>query len=162
MKDKMLKAKKDSDDVYFVVRVTSSQEKITVDILENKVRKAESGIYSIVLLEGMRGYLIIEAENELSVREFVMNEPHVKGVLQMPLAETELDKMLQSKKHAQEIGVNDVIEFLAGPFKGYKAKVIKVDTSKDEITVELMDVAVPIPVTTKSNIARIIEKAETV
>ena len=148
--------------MYFVVRVTSSQEKITADILENKVRKAGTGIYSIVLLEGMRGYLIIEAENELAVREFVMNEPHVKGVLATPLAEAELDKMLQSKKHAHEIGVNDVIEFLAGPFKGYKAKVIKVDTSKDEITVELMDVAVPIPVTTKSNIARIIEKAEAV
>jgi transcription termination/antitermination protein NusG len=148
--------------VYFVVRVTSSQEKITADILENKVRKGDTGIYSIVLLDGMRGYLIVEAENELSVREFVMNEPHVKGFLPSPLAEGELDKMLVAKKHAQEIGVSDVVEFLAGPFKGYKAKVIKVDSSKDEITVELMDVAVPIPVTTKSNMARIIEKAEAV
>lgn len=148
--------------MYFVVRVTSSQEKITADILENKVRKGDTGIYSIVLLDGMRGYLIVEAENELSVREFVMNEPHVKGVLPSPLAEGELDKMLVAKKNVQEIGVNDVVEFLAGPFKGYKAKVIKVDSSKDEITVELMDVAVPIPVTTKSNMARIIEKAEAV
>ena len=145
--------------MYFVVRVTSSQEKITADILENKVRKADSGIYSIVLLEGMRGYLIVEAENELSCREFVMNEPHVKGVLPSALAEADLDKMLVSKKNVQQIGVNDVVEFLAGPFKGYKAKVIKVDSSKDEITVELMDVAVPIPVTTKSNMARVTEKA---
>ncbi len=148
--------------MYFVVRVTSSQEKITADILENKVRKGDVGIYSIVLLDGMRGYLIVEAENELAVREFVMNEPHVKGVLPSPLADSELDKMLIAKKHVQEIGVSDVVEFLAGPFKGYKAKVIKVDSSKDEITVELMDVAVPIPVTTKSNMARIIEKAEAV
>ncbi|MEM3839443.1 MAG: transcription elongation factor Spt5 [Candidatus Micrarchaeaceae archaeon] len=146
--------------MYFVVRVTSSQEKITADILENKVQKGMSGVYSIVLLEGMRGYLIVEAENELACRELVMNEPHVKGVLPIPLGEDELDKMLVTKKHTQEIGVNDVVEFLAGPFKGYKAKVIKVDSTKEEITVELMDVAVPIPVTTKSNMARVIEKAE--
>ncbi len=146
--------------MYFVVRVTSSQEKITADILENKTQKANTGIYSIILLDGMRGYVIVEAENELACRELVMNEPHVKGVLPTPLGSEELDKMLLSKKHVQEIGVSDVVEFLSGPFKGYKAKVIKVDSSKEEITVELMDVAVPIPVTTKSNMARIIEKAE--
>ncbi len=148
--------------MYFVVRVTSSQEKITADILENKIQKGASGVYGIVLLEGMRGYLIVEAENELACRELVMNEPHVKGVLPTPLSEEELDKMLATKKHTQEIGVNDVVEFLAGPFKGYKAKVIKIDSAKEEITVELMDVAVPIPVTTKSNMARVIEKAEAV
>jgi transcriptional antiterminator NusG len=146
--------------LYFVVRVTSSQEKITADILENKIQKADTGVYAIVLLEGMRGYLVVEAENELSCREMVMNEPHVKGILPTPLTEEELDKMLVSKKHVQEIAVSDVVEFLAGPFKGYKAKVIKVDSAKEEITVELMDVAVPIPVTTKSNMARVIEKTE--
>jgi transcriptional antiterminator NusG len=148
--------------LYFIVRVTSSQERITADILENKVQKSSTGIYSIVLIEGMRGYLIVEAENELECRELVMNEPHVKGILPAPLSAEELDKALSARKHVQEIGVNDVVEFLAGPFKGYKAKVIKVDSAKEDMTVELMDVAVPIPVTTKSNMARVIEKAEAV
>jgi transcriptional antiterminator NusG len=91
-----------------------------------------------------------------------MNEPHVKGMLPKPLTQEELDKMLEVKQHIQEIAPNDIVEFLSGPFKGYKAKVMKVDSAKDEITVELIDVAVPIPVTTKSNIARIVEKAEKV
>ncbi len=146
--------------MYFVVRVTSSQEKITADILETKVSKTTFPIYSIVLVEGMRGYLVLEAENEVACRDLIMNEPHVKGILPTPLSESELERMLATTKKVQEIGVNDVIEFSTGPFKGYKAKVIKVDSSKDEITVELMDVAVPIPVTTKASAARIIEKAE--
>ncbi len=148
--------------MYFVVRVTSSQEKITADILESKVSKSTLPIHSVVLVEGMRGYLIIEAENEVAVRELIMNEPHVKGMLPKPLSQEELDKMLEVKQHVQEIAINDTVEFLSGPFKGYKAKVKKVDSAKDEITVELMDVAVPIPVTTKSSTARIIEKAEKV
>lgn len=146
--------------MYFVVRVTSSQEKITADILETKVGKTTLPIYSIVLVEGMRGYLILEAENEVACRDLIMNEPHVKGMLPHPLVQEELDRMLATTKKVQEIGVHDVIEFSTGPFKGYKAKVIKVDSAKDEITVELMDVAVPIPVTTKASAARIIEKAE--
>ncbi len=145
--------------MYFVIRVTSSQEKITVDILESKVMKTNLPIYSIVLVEGMRGYIIVEAENEVACRDLIMNEPHVKGMLPKPLSEAELNAMLETKKSAQEISVNDIVEFLSGPFKGYKAKVIKIDQTKDEITVELMDVAVPIPVTTKSNTARVVEKA---
>ncbi len=148
--------------MYFVIRVTSSQEKITADILENKVEKEQLPIYSIVLVEGMRGYLIIESQDEVGCRNLIMNEPHVKGMLPKPLAEEDLSKMLEVKKAVQDIAVNDKVEFLSGPFKGYKAKVIKVDSAKDEITVELMDVAVPIPVTTKSNTARIIEKADQV
>lgn len=148
--------------MYLIVRVTSSQEKITADILENKVKKTSIPISAIILPTGMRGYLVIEAESENSVRELIMNEPHVKGVLPTPLSTEELDKMLTVKQATQEIGVNDIVEFMGGPFKGYKAKVRKVDSAKDEITVELMDVAVPIPVTTKSNIARIIQKSEVV
>ena len=41
-----------------------------------------------------------------------------------------------------------------------KAKIIKIDESKDEVTVELLEVAVPIPVTIKINIVKIYKKAE--
>lgn len=148
--------------MYLIVRVTSSQEKITADILENKVLKGGLQVYSLILPTGMRGYLIIEAESENACRELIMNEPHVKGMLSSPLQIEDVEKMLAVKQTLQEIGINDIVEFLSGPFKGYKAKVRKVDAAKDEITVELMDVAVPIPVTTKSNTAKIITKAEVV
>ncbi|MGA3020388.1 MAG: transcription elongation factor Spt5 [Candidatus Micrarchaeales archaeon] len=148
--------------MYFIVRVTSSQERITADILQNKIEKTTIPVYSIILSEGMRGYLILEAQDENAARELILDEPHVKGILSKPLNETDLNKMLEVKKVAQEIGVNDTIEFMSGPFKGYKAKVIKVEPTKEEITVELMDVAVPIPVTTKAGIARVIQKAEKV
>ncbi len=148
--------------MYLIVRVTSSQEKITADILENKVRMTNIPIYSIILPNGMRGYLVLECEDENACRELILNEPHVKGVLSKPLTEEEISKMLTVKQTSQKIAINDVVEFMSGPFKGYKAKVKKVDTVKDEITVELMDVAVPIPVTTKSNIAKIIQKSEVV
>ncbi|MEM0094413.1 MAG: transcription elongation factor Spt5 [Candidatus Micrarchaeaceae archaeon] len=148
------------DFAFFVVRVTSSQEKITADILQNKVSKTNIPVYAIVIAEGMRGYLILEAESDGAVRELITGEPHIKGMLPTPLSPEELDKMIEIKKYTQEIKVNDIVEFSSGPFKGYKAKVMRVDPAKDEITVELMDVVVPIPVTTKSNLARVVQKAE--
>jgi transcription termination/antitermination protein NusG len=148
--------------MYFIVRVTSSQERITADILQNKIEKTSVPVFSIILAEGMRGYLILEVQDENAARELILDEPHVKGILSKPLSEEDLNRMLEVKKVIQEIGVNDTIEFMSGPFKGYKARVIKVEPTKEEITVELMDVAVPIPVTTKAGIARIVQKAEKV
>ena len=144
------------------MRVTSSQERITVDILQNKIEKSNLPINAIIMAEGMRGYLVIETESENAARELILDEPHVKGMLPKPLSEEELNRMLETKKVAQEIGINDIVEFMSGPFKGYKAKVIKVEPAKEEITVELMDVAVPIPVTTKASMARMVQRAEKV
>ncbi|MGC8548010.1 MAG: transcription elongation factor Spt5 [Candidatus Micrarchaeia archaeon] len=146
--------------MYFVVRVTSSQERISADILQNKAEKTGLPIYSIIVTEGMRGYLIVEAEDMNAIKDLITDEPHMKGVLPNPLNEGELDKMLAIKSTLQEIGSGDIVEFVSGPFKGYKAKVIKAEKGKDEITVELMDVAVPIPVNTKASIAKIVEKAQ--
>ncbi|MEM0146830.1 MAG: transcription elongation factor Spt5 [Candidatus Micrarchaeaceae archaeon] len=146
--------------MYFVVRVTSSQERISADILQNKVEKTNLPVYAIVVSEGMRGYLIVEAQDLNTIKDLVQDEPHMKGVLSTPLSKEELDKMIAIKNVIQEIASGDIVEFVSGPFKGYKAKVIKSEKGKEEITVELMDVAVPIPVTTKAGAAKIIEKAE--
>ena len=54
----------------------------------------------------------------------------------------------------------DVVELISGPFKGERAKVMRIDENKDELTVELTEVAVPIPVTIKASTIRLHQKAE--
>jgi len=145
--------------VYFVAKVTSGQERVIANMLQNKASKFGSTIYSIIVVEGMRGYIIIEAEDEVACRNFITKEKNIHGILQKPLGEDEIEKLVAIKTLAAEIAKDDIIEFVAGPFKGYKAKVIKVDDLKGDVTVELMDVVVPIPITTKLNTARVVEKA---
>lgn len=146
--------------MYFVVKVTSGQERIAANMLQNKTSKVDLPIYSIIVIDGMRGYIIIEAEDELACRQFITKEHNVKGMLSKPLEDEEINKLIQVKTFAQDIEKGDTVEFTSGPFKGYKAKVLKVDEIKNDITVELMDVVVPIPITTKMNTARVLQKAE--
>ncbi len=146
--------------MYFVVKVTSGQEKIAANMLQNKMTKEQLPIYSIVVVEGMRGYLIVEAEDEIAVRSFITKERNIRGILPKPLTDEEMDKLLEVKSYSQEVHPGDTVEFTSGPFKGYKAKVLRLDNVKNDMTVELMDVVVPIPITTKINTARIIQKAQ--
>ncbi len=145
--------------MYFVVKVTSGQERIAANMLQNKAGKTDLPIYSLIVVEGMRGYIIVEAEDELSCRSFISKERNIRGMLSKPLSPEEMDKLIQSSTAVQEIGKDDTVEFTSGPFKGYKARVLKVDDAKSDITVELQDVVVPIPITTKMSTAKIIKKA---
>lgn len=146
--------------MFFVVKVTSGQEAIAASILQNKASKTDLPIYSIMVVEGLKGYIIVEAEDEISCRTFISKERNIRSVLPRPLSEEEMNKLIEVKNLVQQINKGDMIEFTSGPFKGYKAKVLKVDDLKGDITVELMDVVVPIPITTKASAARVIEKAE--
>jgi transcriptional antiterminator NusG len=145
--------------LYFVVKVTSGQEKIAANMLQNKITTQDSPIYSIIVVEGVRGYIIVEAEGELAIRQFITKGRNIRGVLPKSLSEDEISKLIEVRSKAVGIEKGDSVEFTSGPFKGYKAKVLKVDDIKDEVTVELMDVVVPIPITTKMNTARVIQKA---
>jgi len=144
----------------FVYRVTAGQEKVVVDVLRHKVTKDKLPIYSIALLVDMRGYLIIEAEDEVVARQAAMKIPHIKGVLDRSMDVSEIAPLIEMRTAKLQIAKGDVVELISGPFKGEKAKIIKIDESKDEVTVELLEVAVPIPVTIKINIVKIYRKAE--
>jgi transcriptional antiterminator NusG len=52
----------------------------------------------------------------------------------------------------------DIVELIAGPFKGEKARVQQIDESKEEITVELFESVVPIPVTVRGDSVRVLKK----
>ncbi len=146
--------------MYFVVKVTSGQERIAASMLQNKASKTDLPIYSIIVVDGVRGYIIVEAEEELSCRSFISKEHNIRGMLSKPLSAEDVEKLIKISTAVQEIEKDDTIEFTSGPFKGYKARVLKVDDAKSDITVELMDVVVPIPITTKMNTAKIIQKAK--
>jgi transcriptional antiterminator NusG len=129
-------------------------------MLQNKASKTDLPIYSIIVVEGVRGYVIVEAEDELSCRSFISKERNVRGMLSKSLSAEDVEKLIKISTAVQEIEKDDTIEFTSGPFKGYKARVLKVDDTKNDITVELMDVVVPIPITTKMSTAKIIQKAK--
>jgi transcription termination/antitermination protein NusG len=48
----------------------------------------------------------------------------------------------------------------AGPFRGETAKVTHIDDTKEEITVELFESVVPIPITVRGEQVRVVKRKE--
>jgi len=144
----------------FTIRTTVSQESLVADILSNKIRKEDLNIYSISVIPGLKGYILIEADNEMTVRRGITNTSHVKGkgIVGGEVKIDELDTLLESKPLMKSIKAGQKVELIAGPFKGEKAKVIRVNDTKEEVTVELLEAAVKIPVTISAEHIRVIKE----
>ena len=144
----------------YTVRTTVGQESLVVDMIANRISHEELPIYSISVIPGIKGYVLIEAQDELTVRRAITNTPHVKGqgIVKNPINVEDLSGLLESKPLMQSINEGAKVELIAGPFKGEKAKVLRVNTTKEEVTVELLEAAVKIPVTIKAEHIRIIKE----
>lgn len=144
----------------FPVRTTVGQESLVVDILSNKVSKDVLPVYSLAVIPGLKGYILIEAQDELNVRHAILNTPHIKGqgIVKGSVDIKELASLLESKPLMKSIKEGDKIEIISGAFKGEKAKVQRVNETKEEVVVELMEAAVKIPVTLKAENIRVIKE----
>jgi transcription termination/antitermination protein NusG len=144
----------------FTIRTTVGQESLVVDILSNKIKKEDLNIYSLSVIPGLKGYILIEADNEMTIRRGIANTSHVKGrgIVGGEVKIAELEKLLESKPLMKSIKPGLKVELIAGPFKGERAKVIRVNDTKEEVTVELLEAAVKIPVTIHAEHIRIIKE----
>lgn len=140
----------------FACRVTAGQESIVADLLQEKIKKSHAPMNSLIVSPRLKGYLIVEAGNEVEVKKLISGIPHVKGVLTKPIAFEDIRELLESKPQEIKLEKGNLVEITSGPFKGEKAKIVRVDKEKEEATVELVEVAVPIPVTIKKGVIKLL------
>ncbi len=142
----------------FAVKTTGGQEKAIADFIANRITMKKIPILSIMVLDSMRGYIFIEAENAQIVNKSISGFKHVKGQIPGIIQYQDIEKFLMSKPVISELSVNDVVEIIAGPFKGLKAKINRIEASRSEVTVILLDAPYQLPVTIDANYLKLISK----
>ena len=66
------------------------------------------------------------------------------------------------KKPTEVLGVGDIVEITGGPFKGMRAKITRIDKTKAEVTLELLEATFTLPITVHSDYVKLVEKAKAV
>lgn len=144
----------------YALRTTSNREDQVMDFITSNISKKNINIYSIVRAHGMRGYIFLEAQDKASAEESYHKVPYARGILPQPLDIKEIEKMFEQAKTQVNIKKGDIVEIISGPFKREQAKVNRVDFVKDEVVLELLEAAVPIPITVKMDSVRVIRRDE--
>lgn len=141
------------------VRTTVGRENAVIETLMSKIKNSSLNIKSIFHPGELKGYIFLEGDAE-AINEIIKGVPHVKGIIKKEVAMNDIKKFLEVKKIEIKINRGDVVEITGGPFKNEKGKVTRVDEAKEELTIELLDAAIPIPITIPMESARLIESAE--
>ncbi|WP_099209916.1 transcription elongation factor Spt5 [Thermococcus henrietii] len=144
----------------FTVSVTVGQETTTANLIYSKAKTYNIPIQAILAPSKVKGYIFIEASSKSVVNEAISGIRHAKRVLPGEIPFHEIEHFLEEKPAVSGFEPGDIVELIAGPFKGEKAKVVRVDESKDEIVVELIGSIVPIPVTVRGEYVRLISKRQ--
>ena len=141
-----------------VLKTQIDQEKSVADSLASKSKIGDEDIYAILSPTNLRGYIIVEGMNTDHMREKVRDIRKARRFVDGETSLAEIDHYLTPLSTVVGIREGDLVELVAGPFKGEKARVQQIDQGKEEITVELVEAMVPIPVTIRGDHVRVIEK----
>ncbi len=150
-----------AETLIFGVRTAANREDQVIDFLSSKIQKdTHLEVYSVIRPHGMRGYIFIEAKTKLDAEQSIQGVPYARGVLPQEIPYKEIEHMLEQVKVEMNIMKNDIVEIISGAFKREQAKVIRINKQKEEIVVELLEAAVPIPITVKMDAVKVIRREE--
>ena len=142
----------------FALRTTANREDQVLDFMSSNIQQKGFAVYSIIRPHGMRGYIFIEAESMQVAQEAAHNIPYARGILPKEIEYKEIEHMLEQVKRDINIKKNDIVEIISGPFKRETAKVSRIDKQKEDVVVELIEAAVPIPITLKLDAVKVIRR----
>jgi len=142
----------------FALKTSANREDQVMDFVDANINKKKLGVYSLIKAHGMRGYIFVEASSFDEAQNAFSGVPYAKGILPKPLQYSEIEPMLEQIKVQVNIQERDVVEIISGPFKKEKARVKRINLAKEEVTVELLEAAIPIPVTVKLDAIKVIRR----
>ncbi len=145
----------------FAIKTTSKQERTVADNILKAIdtKATDIKVTSIIVPNELQGYVLIETPEERNrIEQLVEMIAHARVVTKGQTNLAEVGHFLIPKPVVSGIEEGTIVELIAGPFKGEKAVVKRVDSGKEEITVELYEAIVPIPITVRGDNVRVVEK----
>ena len=140
------------------LRVTANREDQVMDFIVANAQRKKLEVYSVTRPHGMRGYIFVESGSRADAEQAAFNVPYARGILPKTVDYKEIEHMLEKVKHEVNIKKNDIVEIISGPFKREQAKITRIDKQKEEVVVELLEAAVPIPITVKLDSVKVIRR----
>jgi transcriptional antiterminator NusG len=141
----------------YAVKTTASQERTVADMIINR---EEPEIHAALAPDSLTSYVMVESEGNAVLERVLEDIPHARSIVPGESDISEVEHFLSPKPDVEGIAEGDIVELIAGPFKGEKAQVQRIDEGKDQVTVELYEATVPIPVTVRGDQIRVLDSDE--
>lgn len=140
------------------IKTARGYEREVADTLLARTEEKADVVFALLVPAALRGYVFAEGMSFEGVREMLHGVRKARGLVAGETTLKEVEPLLLPRITVEGFVEGAIVELIAGPFKGEKARVKKIDQAKEEITVELIEAVVPIPVTIRGDHVRMLEK----
>ena len=142
----------------YALRTLVGQEKNVARLLSRNVKNSDIEVTSILVPDNLRGYILVESAAKIDMQDPAFKVPNLRGSVEGEISFEEIKSFLNPEPIIASIKKGSIVELITGPFKGERAKVVRIDEPKEEVVLELIEAAIPIPVTVKGDQIRLIQK----
>jgi transcription termination/antitermination protein NusG len=144
----------------FAVKTTTGQERNVARLIASKVEMTHIPIKALLVPDTLKGYVFIEADGPHLIEEAIAGVRHVRSRIPGLINFNEIERYIVRKPVMEDLNEEDVVEITGGPFKGMRAKITRLDKSKGEVTLELLEATFTLPITVHSDYVKLVEKAK--
>jgi len=144
----------------FSIKTQVGKEQSTANLVNSRADKSKIKIPSVLVTPELRGYIFIEGYNKERIRDMIKTVSYARNMLEGDIPIDQIEHFLVPASAVAKIAEGDIVEMVAGPFRGETAKVTHIDDTKEEITVELFESVVPIPITVRGEQVRVVKRKE--
>jgi transcriptional antiterminator NusG len=145
----------------FAVKTTTGQERNVARLVAARIEMNKIPIKAILVPETLRGYVFMEAEGPHFVEDAIAGIRHVRSRVPGVVSFSEIERYIIRKPVIEELSESDIVEVTGGPFKGMRAKITRIDKTKGEVTLELLEASFTLPITVHSDYVKLVERAKT-
>jgi transcriptional antiterminator NusG len=138
----------------YAVKVTNGQEQTVALMLSDKAKVENIPILAILAPTELKGYIIVEAQTPHIVDELIRGMRHTRARVQGVISPEEVDHYIETRPVVEGLEEGILVEVIAGPFKGMQARIVRVDASKEEVTIEILEAAFTLPITVHADYVR--------
>lgn len=144
----------------FSIKTQVGKEQNAADLLKLRSGRSDLEITSILVTPELRGYIFVEGYDRERLKDVIKTISYARTVLDGDIPIGQIEHFLVPTSAVAKIAEGDVVEMVAGPFRGETAKVTHIDDAKEEITVELFESVVPIPITVRGEQVRVVKRKD--
>ena len=144
----------------YSIKTQVGKEQNAADLINSRANKSKIKIPSILVTPELRGYVFVESYDKERIKDMIKTVSYARNMLEGDIPIEQIEHFLVPASSVAKITEGDVVEMVAGPFRGETAKVTHIDDTKEEITVELFESVVPIPITVRGEQVRVIKRKE--
>lgn len=123
----------------FSIRTTGGQERTVAEVLTSRAVVKKLPIYAVLVSEAIKGYIFVESSGPHVVDEAMSGVKHARAKTRGSVPVSAIERFIVTKPAIEDLNESDMVEIIAGPFRGLKAKITEMDKVKEEVTIELLE-----------------------